>query len=481
MVEANTTNAGQAPGLASVLAGLLASDPSSVGRDDLAGLVKRSQRVRGWLDAFDARIAIRAGDLADQGSCESAGSVLTGRGRRSQRDAEAAANRGDVCKTMPTVQDALAEGTISAGHVDAIANAAAQLDDSAKAELRDLEKNLVNAATAMPVEDFERECQNLGRILTGDDGTSRHERHRKMRRVRRWVDRQTGMCKTLIELDAETDATMWTAMNAAIAAARADKQAADLTFDQLQADAVVNLITGARSTDQRVPEISVLIDHSTLLSGLHDRSTCETSDGNPLSVETIRRLCCDGDILPIVLGAMGEVLDVGRSERLANRQQRRALRAMYRTCAHPDCHIKFGHCRIHHVIPWEAGGSTNLDHLIPLCGRHHHLVHEGGWTLTLQADRSITLRRPDGTISFTGSTVDRTTPAERPVPGPAPGPTAPPIAPANVCGEAADEPVGVPDWIFTLFEHRHERSSRTADNTGAIGTLQPARACRPPP
>jgi len=96
---------------------------------------------------------------------------------------------------MPSVQDALAEGTISAGHVDAIANAAAQLDDTAKAELVDLEKNLVNTAAAMPVAEFERECQNLGRILAGDDGTSRHERHRKARRVNAGSTGRPGCAK----------------------------------------------------------------------------------------------------------------------------------------------------------------------------------------------------------------------------------------------------------------------------------------------
>ncbi|MDQ3352814.1 MAG: HNH endonuclease, partial [Actinomycetota bacterium] len=39
--------------------------------------------------------------------------------------------------------------------------------------------------------------------------------------------------------------------------------------------------------------------------------------------------------------------------------------------------------------------------------RHHHLVHEGGWTMTLDTHRVITLHRPDGTLSFRGSTVDR--------------------------------------------------------------------------
>ena len=48
--------------------------------------------------------------------------------------------------------------------------------------------------------------------------------------------------------------------------------------------------------------------------------------------------------------------------------------------------------------------------LIPLCSAHHHLVHEGRWTLTLQPDRTITLHRPDGTLFFEGPTIDRSAP-----------------------------------------------------------------------
>ena len=59
------------------------------------------------------------------------------------------------------------------------------------------------------------------------------------------------------------------------------------------------------------------------------------------------------------------------------------------------------------MVPWEQGGRTDLDNLIPLCTEHHHLVHEGGWSLELHDDRTITLTRPDGTRSFSGRTTDR--------------------------------------------------------------------------
>jgi hypothetical protein len=388
---------------------LLVCDPAQCGRDGLALLVARSLRVRGWLDAIDAAIAVQATRLAGEGASADAAIVLGGGGRRSRRDAEAAAARGSVCARMPAVAAALAAGTVSAGHVDAIAAAARGLDDGGTARLAEHADSLVAAASSSTPEQFERECHDLARNLSGDGGLSRHERLRRQRNVRRWVDKHTGMCKTLLSLDPLADAKAWTAINAATAAARStDQHDDDRTWDQLQADVVVDLLTGPRAAgDERLPEVSVLIDERTALEGIHGRSVCETSEGHQLPVETVRRLLCDAIVVPIILGDDGEALRVGRQSRLATRAQRRALRAMYRTCAHPDCTVTFDSCRIHHVVYWDLGGRTDLENLIPLCEMHHHLVHEGGWTLELFPDRRTTWRLPDGTTYFDGSTADR--------------------------------------------------------------------------
>ena len=89
--------------------------------------------------------------------------MLAGGGRRSKRDAEAAAARGAVCQRMPQLGAALADGTIGAGHVDAVAKAARHLDDDATAELAEHAAALVNAAAAMEPEQFDREVGDLAR------------------------------------------------------------------------------------------------------------------------------------------------------------------------------------------------------------------------------------------------------------------------------------------------------------------------------
>jgi hypothetical protein len=52
----------------------------------------------------------------------------------------------------------------------------------------------------------------------------------------------------------------------------------------------------------------------------------------------------------------------------------------------------------HHIVHWARGGETKLDNLVLLCGRHHRLVHEGGFGVARRADGSLVFRRPDGKI-----------------------------------------------------------------------------------
>ena len=283
--------------------------------------------------------------------------------------------RATVCGLLPGLHDALASGQVSAGHADAVAGVAARLDDPAV--LVELAVPIVAAAVASSVEVFDKDMRHLERLLSGDEGMSRHQRLRRQRGLRRWVDRTSGMCHTHVLLDPEADATLSAALDAAVAAEQARDEREERTWDQLRADAFLGLVCGARGQRRR-PEIAVLIDLATLRDGLHDHSVCETSDGQPLPPAVVRRLACDADVVPVVLGGDGVPLDVGRSRRVATHTQRVALRAVHDTCAEPGCTVRFADCDIHHRHPWHQGGSTDLANLVPLCSRHHHDVHAHG-------------------------------------------------------------------------------------------------------
>jgi hypothetical protein len=109
----------------------------------------------------------------------------------------------------------------------------------------------------------------------------------------------------------------------------------------------------------------------------------------------------------IVLHAPGE-LNLGRTTRLANRAQRRALRSLYSTCAIPDCRVGDDCCKLHHIIWWTNDGPTDLDNLLPVCTVHHHNIHHDGWTVELGPNRELTLTLPDSTIHTTGPPNRRT-------------------------------------------------------------------------
>jgi hypothetical protein len=122
---------------------------------------------------------------------------------------------------------------------------------------------------------------------------------------------------------------------------------------------------------------------------------CELEDGTQLTGAQLRKLACEADVIPIVLSGDGVPLDMGRLARLATYSQRLALRALHATCAVESCDVEFDWCEIHHLRPWQRGGLTDLDNLVPLCWYHHTWVHDldGNVTMELLPDR--TLRLPD--------------------------------------------------------------------------------------
>ena len=86
---------------------------------------------------------------------------------------------------------------------------------------------------------------------------------------------------------------------------------------------------------------------------------------------------------------------MGRERRVTTRAQRTMTRAMYPTSAITGCEIAFERCELHHIVWWRHGGTTDLANLVPLCSKHHHRAHEGGWQLKLDPDtRVLTVTLP---------------------------------------------------------------------------------------
>ncbi|MFN3218243.1 MAG: HNH endonuclease, partial [Acidimicrobiales bacterium] len=139
-------------------------------------------------------------------------------------------------------------------------------------------------------------------------------------------------------------------------------------------------------------------------------SVAETWDGRPVDPAAALRRCCDADWYVMVYDALGRPTRVGRSRRYATREQRLQLRGLYRTCP-IDGVTPFHRCEVHHVnLDYELGGETELHNLVPISSEWHHRIHDGGWTLTMDADRTLRLFRPDGTLD---RVIDPPTPITR--------------------------------------------------------------------
>ncbi len=146
----------------------------------------------------------------------------------------------------------------------------------------------------------------------------------------------------------------------------------------------------------------ITLDHHTLLqqldaNGIETRvkGVGTTGDGVELPPGTLRRLACDAEILPAILGGHSEVLDVGRTRRLVTPTQWTALIVRDRHCTFPTCTRPPVMCHAHHLTHWADGGDTSLDNLALLCGRHHRVIHHTPWQIRLNPhDRQPEFKPP---------------------------------------------------------------------------------------
>jgi hypothetical protein len=148
-----------------------------------------------------------------------------------------------------------------------------------------------------------------------------------------------------------------------------------------QADALVELareyLAGGkekRSSTADHYQVTVHVDERAL------RGEPDEHSKSDLPIETVRRLCCDGSIVPLVHDQAGKPTGLGKKQRVVNPMLRRALLARDRGCRFPGCtHSKW--LDAHHVVHWADGGETTPENLVILCSAHHRLLHEGGFEI----------------------------------------------------------------------------------------------------
>ena len=384
---------------------------AGLGRDELLGVLGDIERLANRLAGYRAEVLGALDVLNHSGAAPDASPHLSLRDAAgvSERDARRMVRAAGKAREQRAVLEALSEGDINAAQAETLCDA--RVPDPVRAEL-------VAAAAGEDTDATRRRVQRAEAEHSVETSMERFERQRKARGAG-WRRDHEGMLRLWAKLDPDTGAHV----EAALEALRReywidDKQVrngrrtpaqrdadvlayalAGLTCTDADAAAVRRLHARAQGDDRpdesadpprRLPpaQISVLIGLDALRG--HTDQMGLTDAGVELAPEIVRRLACDAQIIPIILDGPGGSADAGRTRRTVSPRLRRLLVARDRHCRWPGCHEPPSRCDAHHVWHWLDGGPTDLDNLVLLCHRHHHFVHQHGYKMIPQPDRTWT-------------------------------------------------------------------------------------------
>jgi hypothetical protein len=145
-----------------------------------------------------------------------------------------------------------------------------------------------------------------------------------------------------------------------------------------RADALLDLVVRAVGAPEGVPrqaKTSVVVTIGLDVLQGRCRGAGLTMDGEILTTDTVRRMACDAQLIPMVLGSRGEVLEQGMAERLFTSAQIRHLWMRDRHCTFPGCSKPAAWTDAHHLIHWADDGPTDVWNAALLCRAHHTVVH----------------------------------------------------------------------------------------------------------
>ncbi|MEM8924451.1 MAG: DUF222 domain-containing protein [Actinomycetota bacterium] len=368
--------------------------------EGLAAAVDGVRAIEHLVAALTTQIAHRAAELAEAGEAPGPVETLLGTGRSATgRQARREASRAALTGWWPEVGVALAKGEVGPAAVDALARQTERLDEEQRSRLP--RRQLLDDVRRLPVDTFAR---LVGRVVARLEHEGEHPVNKRARSsFHHWFDDETGMGRFNGALDPERYEAFVGAIEQHLASLAATDPSASTKGPGLAATALYELVIGPGSRKAHLPLITVVVDAD---------GRAETGDGRPLADEARDRLLCDAVVQRVTLDKRGLPINVGRRHRTATAAQWTAIRAVHRTCAWHGCPQPLSRCQLHHLHEWQHGGPTDLANLIPLCGHHHHLVHEGGWRVHLTSRRELV----------------RTAPGGRPVITPPPGRSEPALA-----------------------------------------------------
>ena len=392
-----------------------ALDPSTLGPDRSAGLIRAIAALGNACVAAQARLAAHAARAQvhrQAGYADAAEWLGMAAGSSARSAARAMALAGSV-EALPATAAALASGEVSQAAAEAVATAAMAVDGS--------EGRLLDLARRKPLRVVQEEARRIR--LEAADREQLADQQRRARRFSHWRD-ELGMVRfsgavtpvegvrLLAQLDRRTESRR----------RQARREGVEDTWEQHAADALVEAVCGQPGAEvasckpraSRSADVVFVVD----LSAYRRRSVepgevCHVIDGGPVPLSEVARVVAEHD--PFVKAIVHDgiaVQHVVHWGRHVPAEVRTALEIGQpplfegKRCA-CGCGRRYK-LQDDHVHPFAAGGPTSLQNLQPRTATEH--------ALKTQSDRVAgLLTRPDGPPrAGDGSSALRRLPAAEP-------------------------------------------------------------------
>lgn len=373
-------------------------------------------RAKAQLAEVEARVLAAADDVAAEHGARDVAAWLAQATQADPRAARADLHLAKALERRPTVVAGMRSGAVSAAQARVIVEAVEELPAELGPTLAaDAEQTLVGYAAHHPPRDLRRLGRRIlevvapevaeaeeGRRLEDEERRAREKASLRFRDLGDGRTRITGVLPTSVAerlkhyLQAFTSPRQRLDTPAARDSGHSRSSGERVPQHRAYAQAFAALLE--LLDPDRLPEhggdattVIVTLSLAQLITDLAAAGVIAGDGEEVVSASEARRLACQAQIIPAVLGGKSEVLDLGRRMRLFSKAQRRALRLRDRRCRAEGCTIPAAWTEAHHWKPWSEGGATDLADGVCLCSHHHHRIHDRSY----RADRL-----PNGDVRF---------------------------------------------------------------------------------
>ena len=380
---------------------------------------------RARLDAAEATAL--ASVVGDDGNTKRAETITGNGGKTSKRTRRRTAKRAAAVKQNAGLAKKVADGDLSAEHLDVLADAANKTGGASLAD-KDL---IAKVAAANP--DLGKSI--IDEYLLDKEGAAgeqrRHDRQRRARRVSRFRTKD-DLEALMIAGDKATIDRIWNQTTSIANAMYEQDGGRDIpgdqharSHDQRMFDALTDSIikdepeadaveaptapatskpTSSRRTtpkknkqNKKATSRPTIVITATLdkLLGLDPKQAAELIGSGPVADSVLAQyLGADANIIGAIFSTDGEPLWLGRNIRLATAGQFIGLVIRDKHCV--LCGAHHTRCRAHHIQPWNApeSGETNINNLVLVCDTCHRYIHDNTQTIYKERKTRLWKLRP---------------------------------------------------------------------------------------